>query len=234
MRRAQALKTKSRRWKTKINRSQPELIDEVVDSEPDDSDCSGCPACVMTTVLDKIDAENAASWGAEHEAGLEFGIVEFKEFIQKNPNNYNFRLLLNRAESTLAKMSQMRIALEEYEAARRFVKNASKKARRKEAKLRSDSISNLIKNVAEAACRNVVKSATNKETLPELQNLEISTPEKTRVPPSFECPVCFENSDDRLALNCGHVYCTACAPGIGMCCYVCSSEISLHVKLFGC
>lgn len=227
MRRAQSLKTKAKIRKSKAPAQSS-------DSESDGSDCGGCPACIMTSVLERMEADmeagSEAKWDEIDEGGLEFGIRDFKEFMQRKPNHYSFKLLLERAESMLSKMTKRRLALEQYERVRRSVKNASKKARRKESK----TISILISNVAKDACANVVKAASKHKVLPEIETLAISAPDKLRVASSFECPVCLDYSDERLALNCGHVYCTGCAPSVDASCYVCSKTVALQIKLFNC
>ena len=230
MRRAQGLKIKARGRKlAKTKASQ--LSDS--DSEGE-SNCDNCPACVLTTLLDRYEDETSWDMSSNNVTEYEFlrGILQFKELESQRPKHY-FGSLLSRAESMLSKIKMKRLELEEqreeYQRVCKAMKNASKKARRQEEKTRTRSVEALIKGVAEDACRNVVKAASNDKQLPQIQSLSIS--DNTRAP-SFECPVCFDCSDDKLALNCGHVFCAACAPSVGGACYVCATNVAMQIKLF--
>ena len=53
-------------------------------------------------------------------------------------------------------------------------------------------------------------------------------------PTDYECPICFEENDDRHAINCGHTCCGRCAQlqvREGKC-FVCSKSVAMSLRIF--
>jgi len=48
----------------------------------------------------------------------------------------------------------------------------------------------------------------------------------------WECPVCLEHSNERVATNCGHVFCCKCSETLTDTCYVCQGAMSLKIRLY--
>lgn len=85
------------------------------------------------------------------------------------------------------------------------------------------------------------KQTTSIECVECVECVEPSEPSEPSEPPkparrttkmTFECPVCLEDADYKIATNCGHVYCADCANRITDTCFVCNSVVAVRFPIF--
>jgi hypothetical protein len=60
----------------------------------------------------------------------------------------------------------------------------------------------------------------------------VDTPKDEVASSGKECPICFEIMDEKVATNCGHVFCGNCADKIGDKCFLCGLAVASKIKLY--
>jgi hypothetical protein len=126
------------------------------------------------------------------------------------------REMLARARIVCACAARNRIV----SAARGMLARKRANSRRKNAELERASTAS---SVVDARLASVAEQRSS-EAAQSSQNAKVD---------AWECPVCLEHSDERVATGCGHIFCSECANTLADKCYVCNGVVSLKIRLYG-